>query len=107
MSHPYQTYFSFLGSDLNLDYGLRDHVITRFASVGIGARLQNKVICLCYFRFFSVPLSFPVFAFIFLFFVSASSKQKKDKKKGYISSYYFILCLLGARSHYISNLNLF
>jgi hypothetical protein len=28
----YKTYFSFLGSDLNLDYGLRDHMITRFAS---------------------------------------------------------------------------
>ena len=35
MSHSYQTYFGFPGSDLNLDYGLRDHVITRFASVSI------------------------------------------------------------------------
>jgi hypothetical protein len=25
--HSYQTYFSFLGSDLNLDCGLRDHEI--------------------------------------------------------------------------------
>jgi hypothetical protein len=32
VSHSYQTYFGFPGSDLNLDYGLRDHVITRFAS---------------------------------------------------------------------------
>ena len=30
MSHSYQTFFSFPGSDLNLDCGLRDHVITRF-----------------------------------------------------------------------------
>ena len=77
MSHPYQTYFSFLGSDLNLDYGLRDHVITRFASVGIRARLRNKVISFCYFCYFCVPLSFSVFVSIFLFFMSASSKQKK------------------------------
>ena len=34
MSHPYQTYFGFPGSDLNLDCGLRDHVITRFTSEG-------------------------------------------------------------------------
>jgi len=77
VSHSYQTYFGFPGSDLNLDCGLRDHVITRFASVGIRARLQNKVISFCYFWFFSGPLSFSVFASIFLFFVSASSKQKK------------------------------
>ena len=32
VSHSYQTYFGFPGLDLNLDYGLRDHVITRFAS---------------------------------------------------------------------------
>jgi hypothetical protein len=32
MSHSYQTYFSFPGSDLNLDYRLHDHVIMRFAS---------------------------------------------------------------------------
>jgi len=37
------------------------------------------------FIFFSVPLSFSVFASIFLFFVSASSKQKKKL--------YFILLL--------------
>jgi hypothetical protein len=77
VSHSYQTYFGFSGSDLNLDCGLRDHVIMRFASVGIRARLRNKVISFCYFRFFSVPLSFSVFASIFLFFVSASSKKKK------------------------------
>jgi hypothetical protein len=77
VSHSYQTYFGFPRSDLNLDCGLRDHVMTRFASVGIRARLQNKVISFCYFRSFSVPLSFSVFASIFLFFVSASSKQKK------------------------------
>ena len=34
MSHSYQTYFGFPGSDLNLDCGLHDHVITRFASRG-------------------------------------------------------------------------
>jgi len=32
VSHSYQTYFSFPKSDLNLDCGLRDHVIMRFAS---------------------------------------------------------------------------
>jgi len=32
--HSYQTYFGFPGSDLNLDCGLRDHVITRFPSRG-------------------------------------------------------------------------
>jgi hypothetical protein len=38
--------------------------------------------------FFSVPLSFSVLAsFIFMFFVSASSKQKK---RDYISSYYYL-----------------
>ena len=31
MSHSYQTYFGFPGLDLNLDCGLRDHVMTRFA----------------------------------------------------------------------------
>jgi hypothetical protein len=82
-------------------------VITRFTLVGIRARLWNKVISFCYFCFFSVPLSFSVFAFIFLFFVSASSKQKKTNKKGFISYYYFIFYLLGARSHHISNLKLF
>jgi hypothetical protein len=48
---------------------LRDHVITRFASAHI----------LQFFSFFfSVPLSFWVFAsFIFLCFVSASSNKKK------------------------------
>jgi hypothetical protein len=77
VSHSYQTYFDFSGSDLNLDCGLRDHVIMTFTSVGIRARLRNKVISFCYFVFFSVPLSFSVFASIFLFFVPASSKQKK------------------------------
>jgi len=33
VSHSYQTYFDFPGSDLNLDCGLCDHVITRFASL--------------------------------------------------------------------------
>ena len=32
VSHSYQTYFGFPGSDLNLDCGLCDYVITRFAS---------------------------------------------------------------------------
>jgi len=78
-------------SDLILDCGLCDHVITRFALVGIRAKLQNKVISFCYFHFFSVPLSFLVFAsFIFLFFVSASSKQKTKKEKKRL---YFILLL--------------
>jgi len=81
VSHSYQTYFGFPRSDLNLDCGLPNHVIKRFASVGIRARLRNKgsypsVI----FVFFSVPLGFSVFVSIFLFFVSASSKQKKKKR---------------------------
>jgi len=79
VSHSYQIYFSFPRSYLNLDCRLRDHVIMRFASVGIWARLRNNVICLCYF-FFNVPLSFSVFAsFIFLFFVSVSLSKKKKK----------------------------
>jgi hypothetical protein len=42
--------------------------------------------------FFSVPLSFSVLAsFIFMFFVSASSKQKK---RDYISSYYYLFFLI-------------
>jgi glucan phosphoethanolaminetransferase (alkaline phosphatase superfamily) len=54
-------------------------VITRFASVGIIVRLQNKVISICYFCFFSVLLCFSMFAlFTFLFFVSAASKQKES-----------------------------
>jgi hypothetical protein len=55
VSHSYQTSFSFPGSDLNLDCRLCDHVITRFPSVGIRARLK-KVISFCYFRFFFVFL---------------------------------------------------
>jgi hypothetical protein len=92
VSHSYQIYFSFPGSDLNLDCGLCDHVIRRFASVGIRVKLQNKVISFCYFHFFSVPLSFSMFASIFLFFVFTSSKQKKQKKC-YISSCYCLLYL--------------
>jgi hypothetical protein len=42
ISHSYQTSFSFSGSDLNFDCGLCDHVIMRFASVGIKARLQES-----------------------------------------------------------------
>jgi hypothetical protein len=49
----------------------------RFASIGIRARLRNKVISFCYFHFFSVPLSFSMVASIFLIFVSTSSKQKQ------------------------------
>jgi hypothetical protein len=89
VSHSYQTYFGFPGSDRNLDCGLRDHVIMRFASVGIRSRLGNKVISFYYFYFFSVPLSFSVFLSILLFFMSVSSKQK-TKKKGYISSCYCV-----------------
>jgi hypothetical protein len=78
VSHSYQTYFGFLGSDLNLDCGLRDHVIMRFASeLGSETRSYPFVI----FSFFSVPLSFSVFVFIFLFFVSASSKPKKKENR--------------------------
>ena len=55
-------------------------VISRFVSSGIRATLRNKVISFSYFCFFSVPLSFSVFAsFIFLFLVSVASKQKKKK----------------------------
>jgi hypothetical protein len=58
VSHSYQTYFGFPRSYLNLDCGLCDHMITRFTSIGIRARLRNKVISLCYFHFFRVPLIF-------------------------------------------------
>jgi hypothetical protein len=85
VSHSYQTYFDFSWSDLNLYCGLCNRMITRFVAVGIRARLRNKVISFYYFCFFSVSLSFSVFAsFIFSFFVYASSK----KKKGYILSCY-------------------
>ena len=56
VSHSYQTYFGFPRSDLIFRCGLRDHVIMRFASGGIKARLWNKVISLCYFRVFLVFL---------------------------------------------------
>jgi hypothetical protein len=78
VSHSYQTFFGFPGLDLNIDCELHDHVITRFTSVGIRARLRNEVIFVYYFHFFSVPLSFLMFGlFIFLFFVSALYKKKK------------------------------
>ena len=48
---PIRSFFDFLGSDLNLDCGLHDHVITRFVLVGIRVRLRNKVISLCDFCF--------------------------------------------------------
>jgi len=74
VSHSYQTYFGFPGSDLNLDCELRDHVITRFVSeLGFETRSYPSVI------FFCVPLSFSMFASIFLFFVSVSSKQKTKR----------------------------
>ena len=47
------------------------------SELGSETRSYHSVI----FVFFSVPLSFSVFASIFLFFVSVSSKQKKKKKK--------------------------
>jgi len=54
VSHSYHTYFGFPRSDLNLDCGLPDHVITRFILVSIRARLWNKVVSFCSFKFFSV-----------------------------------------------------
>jgi hypothetical protein len=45
MSHSYQTYFGFPESDLNLDCRLRDHVITRFASLGPPKLILTKPIC--------------------------------------------------------------
>ena len=38
VSHSYKISFGFLGSDLNVNCGLRDHILTRFISVGIRAR---------------------------------------------------------------------
>jgi hypothetical protein len=35
VSHSYQTYFGFPGSDVNLDCGLRYHIITMFASTQV------------------------------------------------------------------------
>jgi len=40
VSHSYQTSFGFPGSNLKLDCGLCDHVITRFASNSVGAKVQ-------------------------------------------------------------------
>jgi hypothetical protein len=40
MSHSCQTYFGFPRSDLNLDCGLRDHVITMFASTTLVSKLN-------------------------------------------------------------------
>jgi hypothetical protein len=45
VSHSYQAYFCFPGSDLNFDCGLRDNVITRFASVGdFGVKCTTVII---------------------------------------------------------------
>ena len=44
MSHSYQTYFDFPRSDLNLDCGLRDHVITRFASTILVNKLNLNIL---------------------------------------------------------------
>jgi len=57
-------------------------VISRFVSSGIRATLRNKVISFSYFCFFSVPLSFSVFAsFIFLFLVCFLCLWHLSKKK--------------------------
>ena len=45
MSHSYQTYFGFPGSNLNLDCGLRDHVITRFASKDVQRICDKCITC--------------------------------------------------------------
>jgi len=42
--------------------------------------------------FFSVPLSFSVFAFIILFFVSASCKQKKEVIFHLITGSNYMMC---------------
>ena len=60
-------------------------VITRFASVGIKDRLQNKVISFCYF--------FLVFRYVFQCLYPSSCSLclrylSKKQKKGYISSCY-------------------
>jgi hypothetical protein len=68
VSHSYHTYFGFTGSDLNLDCGFHDLVITRFALVSIRARLRNRSYPSIFFIFFIFPSSFSV---------SASSKKKK------------------------------
>jgi hypothetical protein len=48
VSYSYHTYFGFLGSGLNLDCGLCDHVITRFASSYICVTLLSNLIYLVF-----------------------------------------------------------
>ena len=85
VSHSYQTYFGFPGSNLNLDCGWRDHVIMRFASVGIRARLWNKVISLYYFIFL---VFLKVFQCLRQSSCSSCLHHLSKKKKGCISSCY-------------------
>ena len=88
---PIRPYFGFPGSDLILGCGLRDHVITRFASGGIRARLRNKVISFCYFR-----AVFLVFLEVFQCLCSSpcsSCQRHLIKKKGYIHHFLFSFIL--------------
>ena len=77
VSHSYQTYFGFPGSDLILRCGLRDHEVR----IRWYTRSYHSVI---FMLLLSVPSTFPVFSFISLFFVSASSNKKE---RGYISPF--------------------
>ena len=78
---PIRPISAFPGSDLILRCGLRDHVITRFASGGIRARLRNKVISLCYFRFLSVFLKFFSVCVHLVFHICLCDLVKKKEKK--------------------------
>ena len=78
---PIRPISAFPGSDLILRCGLRDHVITRFASGGIRARLRNKVVSLCYFRFLSVFLKFFSVCVHLVFRICLCDLVKKRKKK--------------------------
>jgi len=66
VSHSYQTSFDFPRSDLNLDCGLRDHMITRFASQITTQRLPRLAPSRgAWFRFLLVRTCWTLFFFFF------------------------------------------
>jgi hypothetical protein len=87
MSHSYQIYFSFLGSNLNLDCDLHDTWSwgSYYSVSELGSETRSYLSV--FFVSLVFLLSFSFFAlFIFLFFVFIASKQKNKRL-------YFILLL--------------